>query len=118
VTRRITRLAQDQSVDPLDVVKILMAALSPEEQQAFKSGLAEMLGSEPASEPEPAADEPAGPEANGLLASMMKGGGTGGPARNYAFGGGQDRAMSRSFQTRFPNASRVQGSASAKTTRW
>jgi hypothetical protein len=104
---RFRRMAQDQlnADDALALVRILLSGLPSEESAAFRDQLADMLNGNGEPEPQPNGDTP--PSFRG----MPRPGG--GQDRRYA----QDR-RGGSFAERFPNAARVQGSASPRSRTW
>jgi hypothetical protein len=110
---RMQRIAQDQEIDPLDIVRMLLSAMEPDAQQAFKADLAEMLNGS-------GEDQPGG--SNGELSGIMKGAGAGGLRDKYdPRTTAADAALVRrigSFAERFPAASRVQGEASPRSRSW
>jgi hypothetical protein len=105
----MSRLARDQldSNDVLSLFKILLSGIAPEERDAFKDQLLDFLDDGNGGEPEPAA----GPRA--FEGRPRPGGST----DRYA----RDSRLLRnvgSFAQRFPNASRVEGSASPRSRTW
>jgi hypothetical protein len=102
MTRRIDRIAADESLnsdDVLSLFKILLAGIGPEERADFKAKLQDLLDTgEPNGDSPPF---PGRPRPGGTMDRIAR------DSRNVG-----------SFAERFPNASKVRGEASSRRSWW